>query len=331
MATNGSTTNKNISFNRGLKSNNLDNFKLNYSPFLGGLNTTNAALSQYDPLRTGRARLFMVKRPVFMDRYLAQHNMEKMSDIIQHMFEYGFTSVGGIGELSLETEGISGGYVAKEFEIGKMSKDSTSSLTIGLYEWSGSPMHEYIKLWITGISDPETGFGTYHGARVSDAADAPFLRYRQDHHTAEFIYCVTDPTGRSDALEYACLFTNCMPKSITNDHFNFDKGDSKLVEMSVEFTTNKYESPDINEMASRLVAKHNVLKDSLNFKSGYNFGLGNAYDLSTRIDNITGVSNPDDIAGQDTLTAADANWANVRGSNTIGAEDNHAWDWDDLR
>ena len=37
-----------------------------YALFLGGLNVTHEVLANYDPLRTGYGRLFMVRKPAFV-------------------------------------------------------------------------------------------------------------------------------------------------------------------------------------------------------------------------------------------------------------------------
>ena len=45
-------------------------FITNYSLFLGGLNATQKALEMYDPLKTGYARIFFIKMPVFMEKIM---------------------------------------------------------------------------------------------------------------------------------------------------------------------------------------------------------------------------------------------------------------------
>lgn len=233
----------------------------NYSLFLGGLNTTHKAIEQYDPLRTGRARIFFVQMPVFMEKIMPNETKR-----IRHLLEYGFTKIDGIGNLTLETDKMTGGYTAREFEVPTLAKDETNTITIGLYEFAGSPVSEYINMYITGICDPITGFGTYHNARD---AEGNLIPYAQHNHTMEAFYCVTDPTGRHDQLEYACLLTNMMFKNVKKDHFNYASGESPIVQLDVEMSCNKYESPQINEIAAGLVRRHKVLRDSLNFNSAY--------------------------------------------------------------
>lgn len=231
-----------------------------YSLFLGGLNVTSKALAQYDPLRTGYARLFFVRMPKFMEVILPDKTKQ-----FRHLLEYGFTRVDGIGNTTLDFDQMTGGYAGRSFEIPTVAKEDTTAITISLYEFSGSPVREYINMWISGIADPYTGIGHYHGAMEED----PTITYAQYNHSAECFYVTTDPTGRETGIEYACLLTNMVPKQVKNDHFNYESGNHPTVTVDVEFTATKYESPQINEIAKYLLSKHKILRDYLNFDSQY--------------------------------------------------------------
>ena len=97
----------------------------------------------------------------------------------------------------------------------------------------------------------------------------PSIKYAQHNHVAEAIYVSTDPTGRSDGIEYACLLTNMMPKSAKKDQFNYEQGSHPITTMDIEFSAVKYESPQINTIARALIDKFQTIKDYLNFNSEY--------------------------------------------------------------
>lgn len=231
-----------------------------YSLFLGGLNATNKALEQYDPLRTNYARIFFVQMPKFMKIILPEKTKN-----FKHLMEYGFTAIEGIQNPTLEMEQMTGGYNGKQMDVASISKDDTNEITIRLYEFAGSPVREYLNMWISGVADFLTGLGHYHGAMDYE----PDLTFSQANHTAEAIYVQTDPTGRETGIEYACLLTNMMPKSVKTDHFNYDDGSHPVVQVDVPFTCVKYESPDINVIARKLIRKYKILTNYLDFKSGY--------------------------------------------------------------
>lgn len=229
-----------------------------YSLFMGGLNVKHNALKQYSPLKTGYARIFLVKMPEFMLKMY-----EEKTKHFRHLIEYGFVSVDGIQNKTLEFSQITGGYAGRSFDVATVAKDDTNEITIKVYEFAGSPVREYLDLWISGISDPYTGLSHYHGAFDEG------VKFAQHNHTMEAFYINTDPTGRHDGIEHACLLVNMMPKSVRLDQFNYQSGTHDIVEMDITFTCVKYESRQINEVARTLIAKYNLLRDYLDFESDY--------------------------------------------------------------
>ena len=236
------------------------NFILNYSLFLGGLNATQKSLAQYDPLKTGYNRIFFIKMPVFMDKLMPDETKR-----IRHILEYGFTEISGINGTSLDSDQVTGGYAGRSFDVPTVAKDDTNEITITTYEFAGSPVREYMDMWISGISDPYTGYGHYHGVMDTD----PTIKYSQQNHVAEAIYVATDPTGRSDGIEYACLLSNMVPKAVKKDQFNYSSGQHGLVTVDTAFSAVKYESPQINAIAKKLIDKFQVMTDYLDFDSLY--------------------------------------------------------------
>jgi hypothetical protein len=226
-----------------------------YALFLGGTNATHDVLNQYDPLKTGYGRLFMVRVPTWVDK--SNHDAMQM---FKHMLEYGNTKVSGLNDYSVNFEELKGGYNGKSFAIPTAVEDGTNTLTVGVYEFSGSPIRTLLHTWINGTIDLQTGLSHYNGISTEDA---PRL---QSNQTAEFIYVNTDNTGRE--VEYACLFANCFPSNINIDPFNYESGTHQLVETDVEFRTTKYESIQINKVATELITKYRIVANSLNFYSG---------------------------------------------------------------
>lgn len=224
-----------------------------YALFLGGTNVTHDVLAKYDPLKTGYGRLFMIRKPGFVDRLIGQQ-----MDIFKHILEYGNTAVSGIGDVSVNFEALKGGYVGKQFEIPMSAEDGTTEFTVKVYEFSGSPIREVLHTWINGTTDLLTGLATYNGEKS--------LERKQSNQTAEFIYIATDNTG--ERVEYACLLANCFPKGINTDVFNYESGNHALVETDIAFTCTKYESIQINYVAGKLLDRYKMLANSLNFNSG---------------------------------------------------------------
>lgn len=233
--------------------------------FLGGTNTKRSALQQYDFLRTGYGRLFIMRLPTFVN-YLLPEESKKF----KHLLEFGNVGVDGIQGYTVDFASVNGGYVGNNVEIPMNVKDDTNAVTIKLYETQGSLIREYIDFWLTGIGDTFTGFSHYHGARLFD----PSITASQAHQTMEAIYINTDQTG--EALEYACLLTNMVPKGSDHSHFNYEPGSHDLVNVSVEFTCMKYLSPQINLIGKTLVNKFKIMTNYLNMTSGFTTAWVNA-------------------------------------------------------
>ena len=233
-----------------------------YGLFMGGLDVSLKNIDQFDPLRTGYSRLFILRLHRFMEE-IDKANSTSLSKRFKHLVEFGFTRIDGVQDTTLETEDISGGYTGKKFQVPTITRDETDAVTITCYEFSGSPIRQYIDTWMTGISDPLTGHAHYHGIMSST------VQFKASNHIMECIYVVTDPTGHEDGIEYACMFSNMMPKSVKKSHFNYEAGSHPAVPVDLEFTATRYESPQINEIAYALIKKYKVLRDYLDYNSGW--------------------------------------------------------------
>ena len=244
-----------------------------YSYWLGGFNTKNSALKQYDLLRTGYGRIFILQMPAFV-KFLLEDETKKF----KHMLEFGNTGIDGIQGYTVEFQSATGGYNGNSIEVPTNVKDDTNEITIKLYETQGSLIRTYIDFWITGTIDPFTGLSHYHGARDVDANSTSYVQ-SQANQTMEALYVATDPTG--EQAEYVCLLTNMFPKSSDHSHFNYSPGEHNLVEVSIPFTANKYMSAQINYIGTVALKKFKILRNYLNIYSGYS---------ARNIENIVGVN-----------------------------------------
>jgi len=226
----------------------------NYSLFQGGLNATHDALVQYDPLKTGFARLFMVRTPAIVD--------PTEMKIFKHILEYANTGVDGVPDVDLNSEELTGGNNGRSIKIPTISKVGDGDLTVKVYEMAGSPVTRTMRSWINGISDEQSGLS--HSNGLSANGIEPTLA----NQSAEFVYVVTDSSGRWDRIEYACLFACCVPTKISMGHFNYSAGQHELTQLDLSFSCIKYDGPQVNEIAKILMKKYNVLVNSLDFYPG---------------------------------------------------------------
>lgn len=231
-----------------------------FSYFLGGIDVTSQNIDQFTPYIRGVSRIFLHKPPRFM--HVGYPDETKR---FKQYFETGYTSVDGIGDISVEFTDFEGGFAGQRFSNVSLARDDTESITVSVYELSGSPVREYIDTWITGVRDPRSGIAHYHGM-LSDT-----LQYKEGNHTAEMIYTTMDPTGM--ACEYVCMFAHCFPTKVPKNHLNYEKGNRENVQMDLEFRVSKYESPAINAIGMWYLTNSLVSYNYLDFdpQQGDNF------------------------------------------------------------
>lgn len=250
----------------------------NYAFWVGGADTTNAAINQYNFLRTGYGRFFILQMPKFV-KYLLPDESKKF----KHLLEFANTGVDGIQGYTVDFTSATVGYAGNTIELPINVKDDTTSITVKIYETQGSLIRTYLDFWITGTIDPFTGLSHYHGARdISMSDDEGLTRddlyLSQANQTMEALYVATDPTGEKS--EYTCLLTNMFPKSSDHSHFVYESGSHDLVQLSVEFTAAKYMSAQINYIGKVALNRFSILRNYLNMYSGYS-----KKDINSKISN----------------------------------------------
>lgn len=232
--------------------------KKDYSKFgywLNGIDVTQQNLDNFTPYIQGVSRIFLYQAPRFMEKQYKEETKRFRS-----MIETGYTRIDGIADISVDFVDFEGGFNGDKFSNVSQARDDTDTLTISLYEQSGSPVREYIDTWVTGTRDIRSGIAHYHGA-LTDYANT--VKYGEKFHTAEFIYMTLDPTGQ--AIEYACMFAHAFPTKVPKAHLNYEKGVRDNVLMDLEFRVKKYESPAINNIATWYLQNSQVEYNYLRF------------------------------------------------------------------
>ena len=274
-----------LTIQSGLKRN-LKDYS-NFCYWLNGVDVTDQNLDQFTPYIQGVSRIFMIKKPVFL--------LENYADECKNfksLIETGYTRIDGIQDTNVEFVDFEGGFNGQKFRNVSLASNDTDTITITVYEQTGSPIREFLDLWVTGVRDIKSGIAHYHGAFDTNAN----MKYSERNHTAEFIYCVMDPSGRE--LEYACMFAHAFPTKVPKSHLNYESRNRGNVPIDIEFAVQMYESPAINAMAcyclQNSLVEYNYLKFSPDFAKTSGYAGPKLYS------NGNTINNPLDIA---TLTA----------------------------
>lgn len=223
----------------------------NFSYFLGGIDVTHQNLNSFTPYIRGVSRLFLHKPPIYMLNAFPEETKR-----FKTYLESGFTAIDGIGDVTVNFVDFEGGFAGQRFSNVSLAQDETESITVSVYELSGSPMREYLDTWISGVRDPRSGIAHYHGTLDRTS-------YGEINHTAEMVYTTMDPTGLTP--EYVCMFAHCFPTKVPKAHLNFEKGNRENVQMDIEFRCTKYESPAINDIGIWYLNNSKVTYNYLDF------------------------------------------------------------------
>lgn len=259
-----------------------------YSMFVGGVNATNNALRQYSPLVNGYCRLFMVRPPYALLHLMAGGNpayyysSDSLFIQFKHILEYMNRSVSGIQAKTLEPAStpLQGGFAGRQFSLPTITKEATTEIQIGVYEFSGCPLATLLDSWMNMIGDENSGLATYgghiSGGRRADKTEVPLYSYSSDsnpigiefneaNHTAEFIYVLHDRSGAQ--VEKAMLLADCWPKSIEqNNIMDMPAGGTHdLVQYTIGFNCIAYSSPIITSIANDLLKQYRIVSNHLNF------------------------------------------------------------------
>ena len=262
-----------ITIQSNIKSNTKSFDKFGY--FLGGIDVTHQNLDQFTPYIRGVSRVFLHKPPAFM--------LERFPDMTRRFKTYvetAYTSIDGLADISVDFTDFEGGFAGQRYSTVSLARDETESITIQMYELTGSPIREYLDTWITGTRDPRSGIAHYHGVIADKGAEY----YSEKNHTAEMFYVNLDPTAIN--IEYCCMFAHMFPTRVPKAHLNYEKGNRDNALLDLEFKTVKYESPAINNIGAWYIANSNVNYNYLDFdpnvtQKGRGYGSAYTYDYGT--------------------------------------------------
>lgn len=278
-----------LTIQSGIKNNNKD--YTNFCYWLNGVDVTDQNLDQFTPYIQGVSRLFVYKLPPFMNELMP----EKCKNF-KSLLETGYTRIDGIQDTQVETVDFEGGFGGQKFRNISLASNDTDTITISVYEQTGSPIREFIDSWVTGMRDVRSGIAHYHGAKwnASETSLASYERsstnseaveYSERNHTAEFIYCTLDPTGQF--IEYACMFAHAFPLKVPKAHLNYETRNRGNVLMDLEFAVQMYESPAINAIANYMLANSQVEYNYLKFTPNLHPAVVNEYSTNNTLKDDT--------------------------------------------
>jgi hypothetical protein len=159
--------------------------------------------------------------------------------------EKNLRAFGGLNDIDMNTFAIQEGFTQSEnMFAGGIQMFQGFSMTHR--EYSGSPIRNAYRHWVTGIRDPVTGIARYPKEYG--------MEYGAKNHTGELLYIQTRPDAdnfkNSKIIEFACLYTMVMPTRIHYSHHNFTAGTNDGTELEQQFVGIPNISPEVDKFAA---------------------------------------------------------------------------------
>jgi len=228
----------------------------------------------WDPYVTGYSFIVWYKIPFWIKQTFGQGNVEAFC-------QKNFHSFSGISSIELQTAAQSHGFTANESMFPTTIQKGNTDFTIKFQEFSGSPVRNLFSFWVSGMRDIESGIATYPKTFQCD--------YAAKNHTGQLLYIVTRPDANNvnrPVVEFACFYDAVFPKTIYQDHLNYDKGSHDGVDIDIAFNGVYHVSQDVQELA---IAK---------LKEVYYLREENQYNAQGQPNNIGGNIFNNDAEGQ---------------------------------
>ena len=205
---------------------------------------------EFDPLLTGYSFILWTKVPKWIEAQFPG---------FKAMTQKNFTAFDGLEDMELTTADYIHSFNENNHQVAASLTKNNQTFTLTHKEYSGSPIGNMYKHWVSSIRDPRTGIATYPKQYN--------MEYAAKNHTGHLLYIVTRPdvnnVGRKN-IEFAAYYTNVMPTQIQLNHFNFSLGTHETVDYQQQFTGTMYIGPKVDNFAAKkLKEAHNFVAQGM--------------------------------------------------------------------
>lgn len=205
---------------------------------------------KFTNLVTGYAYIYWVRLPEWF---------EKDDDLkyFKAMTQKNFRGFQGLSDITLNTNQIQSGFAGNEYDVVTGISRGNTEFTIQHNEYSGSPMTKMYKKWVENLRDSRTNIAVYPKNYN--------VEYSSYNNSGELLYIVVRPDANNsgaDILEYAVYYSNVMPKSYPNGHWNYNLGSQETVQIEIPFSGVPEMNPYVDEFARKILKDHILKYDS---------------------------------------------------------------------
>ena len=192
-----------------------------------------------DPLISGYSFIKWISIPGWVEKEYTQ---------FKALTEKNLRAFGGLSDIDMATFAIQEGFSGSENQFAGGAQ-MFQGFTMTHREYSGSPIRNAYRHWVTGVRDPVTNLARY----PKDYN----LEYSAKNHTGQLLYVQTRPdadnVNNPHIIEFACLYTMVMPTRIHYGHHNFTAGTNDGTELEQAFVGVPHISPAVDDFAAEKI------------------------------------------------------------------------------
>lgn len=211
-------------------------------------------INAFDMAFSGHTFIFLVNMPKFMTTgiyggTLMHAQMMNLKAVIERA-STAFTYNGSDYEINAAKmdDGNGNGVT----NIAGVSKDRNSTVSLTLHEFAGLPVRNAIESWITGIYDPVSQHGSYHGNLGIPGG------WCLANHSMSMLVVQVDPSW-TEIMDSA-YYNNMVPADLSLSDFGWTKGTQEIIDSkSFTFTCNEHRSAAVTRCAE-IYMNNRILK-----------------------------------------------------------------------
>ena len=231
-------------------------------------------IGQFTMYEKGYQMLAVLQMPEFMKK-LAENDESAalLVNNFRHILETEFKGLDGLPDTTGDTGMQISDGINEVNMIGKVSRDTSITVSSTFYEKIGSPIIKFCEYYLTGIKDPMTQARTYHGLIKHGMLEPSY-----ENEVFTMLYVATDSTMLR--VEKAWLLCNCqLTKADTSTYAGNRSDIGTNQEITIEWTAFPITGYEVDKAAKRLLQN----------RTGVNY----TYDASTRQNNFRVISEED--------------------------------------
>ena len=207
---------------------------------------TTDQLKAFEAAYTGHQFFFVIDSVRFMTQgYYRNKNLHALFRNLKSIIERASVGFSGPSNITAEFDDQTDGNGRKMSHMTRVSKEQ-NNITLRLHEFAGLPVKNAIEAWLTGVYDPYSEHGNYHGNLGITGG------WCTANHTMSMLVVQVDPSWTE--IQDAAYYYNMMPTEVPFDHMQWTKGEHTIIQdYDIEFNCNEFRGPSIMYAAEKFM------------------------------------------------------------------------------